>query len=355
MGKQARQRIVRMGLEAVRRGPRNLLFRALDRPLRPRWLWFEVTDRCNSHCTHCGIWRQTPTTDPLTLDELTRVLSDPLFRDVQYVINSGGEPSLRSDLGDIIRVEREILPRARIQVSTNGLLPDRILDVVASALTNGAAVDVGVSLDGIGEQHDAIRGVEGNFERADYLLCELARLREIYGNRLRPTIGFVLSDLTLAHLEGVQAYARRLRIHLVVQLYRQSAFLENASLAGSTRTIVDAVESLSCSVSREMWLKWLNGESIRFSCFALYTFCVLKCDGSIGPCLDLWDTDIGNVRDASPRAIWHSPEAREARGVVRDCQGCLNSWGVGWSYSSSFYPYVSFYLRHPRALLKKLF
>ncbi len=44
---------------------------------------------------------------------------------------SGGEPFLRDDLPDVVRVMREACPRARVVISTNGLATDRIVAAVA--------------------------------------------------------------------------------------------------------------------------------------------------------------------------------------------------------------------------------
>jgi len=98
----------------------------------------------------------------------------------------------------------------------------------------------------------------------------------------------------------------------------------------------------------------LSGKSIKFSCFAMYTFCVLKCNGDIVPCLNLWDMKAGNVREKSPADIWHSYEAKKVRKIIKSCDGCLNSWGAPWSFSSSFYPILLFYLKHPQMIMEKL-
>ena len=150
-------------------GPINLALRSVDGPLKPKRLWFGVTDRCNSHCTYCNIWRQKPTTNLLSPDEIESALSDPLFSDVEYIINSGGEPTLRQDLKEVIMAEHKAIKKARINISTNGLLPERIIDVAKYALQNGIDLEISTSVDAIGEEHDKIRGNKGNFEKVDRL------------------------------------------------------------------------------------------------------------------------------------------------------------------------------------------
>jgi MoaA/NifB/PqqE/SkfB family radical SAM enzyme len=117
--------------------------------------------------------------------------------------------------------------------------------------------------------------------------------------------------------------------------------------------MVGIVRSLPCDFLNTKWLNWLEGKSIKFPCFALFTFCALKCNGDIVPCLSLWDEKIGNVKEQEPLSFWHSPEAKKARGVVKRCQGCLNSWGMGWSVNSSIFHAILFFLRQPRLLFKR--
>ena len=351
-----KNKIVR-GVKGAAYGTKNLILRATSESLRPRWLWFGVTDRCNSRCIYCDIWRKKPTKDVLTPEEIEKTLSDPLFRDVEYILNSGGEPTLRHDLEEIILAEHKALPKARLQLSTNGLLPERVINVVKSAINHNINIDVGTSLDAIGEKYDSMRGVKGNFEKVDRLLHELVALRENYGvNKISAGFGFTLTDRTLPYLEEVRAYAKRLNVYCLVQWYNQSPFYGNIGkdLTGNDESMIKAVQSLPYPIIREMWLKWLRGESIKFRCFAMYTFCVLQCNGDISPCLSLWDVKAGNVRESSPTEIWHSADAKKARKIVKDCKGCLNSWGTGWSFASSFYPNLLYYLKHPPITIKRL-
>jgi MoaA/NifB/PqqE/SkfB family radical SAM enzyme len=87
-----------------------------------------------------------------------------------------------------------------------------------------------------------------------------------------------------------------------------------------------------------MWLDELNGVKPKFRCFALNHFAILKCNGEIAPCLSLWDKTIGTIRDSSPTKLWHNEKARVLRKTIRQCSGCLNSWGVNWSISAAYFP-----------------
>ncbi len=334
-------------------GVKNLILRSTSELLKPTQIVYMVTDRCNSRCVHCGIWRNEPTKNPLTPKEVTQVFRDDLFKNVKYVLCTGGEPAVRNDLQDIILSIHKALPKATIQLSTNGLLPNRIIEVVKTAIKHDIRFDVGVSLDGIGEEHDKIRGVKGNFEKTDRLIHELVELRARHEDKLHIAAGIVLSDFTLHSLEEVRKYAKRLNISLTEAWYNEASFYDNVGENVFNNQLIEPVESQHASPLQEIWLKALRGKSIKFLCFAMYTFCVLKCNGDIVPCLNLWDDKTGNVREYSPTAIWHSVYAKRARSLVKNCKGCLNGWGVDWSLSSSFYPILLFYLKHLQIVMEK--
>lgn len=346
-------KIVR-GVKGTAYGAKNMILRATGESLKPKWLVFMVTDRCNSRCLHCDIWRGEPTKDPLTPDEIEIALSDPLFSEVEYILNTGGEPSLRHDLEEIILAEHKALPKAGIQLSTNGLLPDRVINVVKSAIKHNIRIDVGTSTDGIGEKHDKMRGVKGNFEKMDYLLHELVALRESHRDKLSIATQITLFEPTLDSLDEVRAYAQRLDVYLLEGWYNEASFYDNIGKNPVSSKLIEAVESQPSSIIQEKWLRALSGKSIKFPCFAMYTFCVLKCNGDIVPCLNLWDVKAGNVRESSPTAIWHSANAKKVRRIVKDCEGCLNVWGCGWSCASSYYPNLLYYFKHLRSTIKRL-
>jgi len=85
---------------------------------------------------------------------------------------SGGEPFLRDDLPDVVRVMQRASPRARIVISTNGLDPARVERAVALM----ERVAVRVSLDAVGPAHDRTRGVAGAYERVVETVARLKAL-----------------------------------------------------------------------------------------------------------------------------------------------------------------------------------
>jgi MoaA/NifB/PqqE/SkfB family radical SAM enzyme len=145
-----------------------------------RVVTFFVTYRCNARCRTCFYWRDLNTTakDELSLDEIAQIAHGmPQF---PHLLLSGGEPFLRDDLLDLIRIFARRPGLATLDIPTNGTLGDRTVSVVRAVLTEFPSVrlTVGVSLDGREAAHDAIRGVPGSYKKALALLDALSEVRD---------------------------------------------------------------------------------------------------------------------------------------------------------------------------------
>jgi cyclic pyranopterin phosphate synthase len=123
--------------------------RPLDGPLIDTFdriaddLRISVTDRCNFRCTYCmpaeGVaW--LPRSDLLTFEELTRLLALFVSLGVRSLKVTGGEPTVRADLPNLIRMFREVGPGLDISITTNGLLLDRLAEPLAAAGIDRATV-----------------------------------------------------------------------------------------------------------------------------------------------------------------------------------------------------------------------
>ncbi|TAK48543.1 MAG: heme d1 biosynthesis radical SAM protein NirJ [Xanthobacteraceae bacterium] len=130
-------------------------------PPGPIVIW-NLIRRCNLKCMHCySISGDVDFSGELTTDEVFRVMDDLKEAKVPGLILSGGEPLLRGDIFDIARRAKAM--GFYTALSSNGTLMDE------AHVRDIAAIDfdyVGVSIDGIGEVHDAFRGQQGAFDRA---------------------------------------------------------------------------------------------------------------------------------------------------------------------------------------------
>ncbi len=127
-------------------------------------LYIVATRECNLRCKHCyleaGPGKAFP--DEISPQEISSIIdavaSDGELKEVSV---TGGEPLARKDAKEILAI---ILERGiQLNLETNGTL---ITPKIAQFLSQYENSCVGVSIDGIGEVHDAQRGRSGAFERA---------------------------------------------------------------------------------------------------------------------------------------------------------------------------------------------
>jgi cyclic pyranopterin phosphate synthase len=110
-----------------------------------RDLRISITDRCSFRCTYCmpaeGLaW--LPKSEILTFEEITRLLRLFVRLGVRSVKITGGEPTVRADLPDLVRMLREAAPDIDLSMTTNGVLLDRLAEPLARAGLDRATISL---------------------------------------------------------------------------------------------------------------------------------------------------------------------------------------------------------------------
>ncbi|MDD4178947.1 MAG: radical SAM protein [Candidatus Margulisbacteria bacterium] len=334
---------------------KTLLGKILGGLVQPQieYLFWEVTDLCNSRCIQCNIWQNKPSGDILTLAEVENIFSSGFFRHVKEVIISGGEPILLPDLeAKLLVMQKYIRPNALVSFSTNGLLPDKVLKVVEACLRNKMNLAVGVSLDGIGEHHDRIRGVKGNFEKVEYLLGKLFELRRAYKG-LKVLVGYTLSSNTVDYMPEVKKYVEGLGMDFAPQMYEEFTFYKltdkvknsydefSIDMVKKRDKMRQQVETLGPCFQKEILLRFLQDKPLRYNCASMRKFFVLRANGDVSPCLRFAHIRLGNIRSGNLKEWWRSQEVRKGRAIVDKCPGCSNTWGTLWSMEHWFPPFIN--------------
>lgn len=136
-----------------------------------------VTSVCNARCAHC-FYPINAKKQELTLEEIDRLTRT--MPKVRMLLISGGEPFLRPDLPDIVRLWFEHCGILSVNIPTNGFSATTIAEMTERLCRISPALSVGVtvSLDGFREFHDKVRAVPGLFDRAVEALDTLVRLAE---------------------------------------------------------------------------------------------------------------------------------------------------------------------------------
>ena len=136
---------------------------------------FFTTYKCNSRCQNCFIWQgqtQPPNKKELSVEQLARLFADPLFLSCQSIGLAGGEPTISPFFWKLL----DLLPdNKHVTITTNALSTKRLVNFLGNAKRRQKYL-VQVSLDGIGEVNDRVRGVKGAYTKTIALLEQLKEL-----------------------------------------------------------------------------------------------------------------------------------------------------------------------------------
>ena len=308
----------------------------------PRYLILGMTNLCNSKCVTCFYWDHLNVNRNLemTLEEYDRALAD--LPSLYSVVLTGGEPTLNRELPDITRLLYRRHDASNVTMPTNGLIPEQVEAIVARVLESRKddrqTFAVGLSMDHLGERHDAIRGAPGNFERliATYRRLEAVKRRS---RGLIVNVQTVLASFNrddLPEITGwVAANFPEIDFHSF-ELLRPpfpDSTIRPLTPEEYARTLVQlrpywarfdryrpSLRGLKVA-AREAELETLEEERMVYPCYAGSISGVLNPEGTISLCEVQWE--IGNIRDFaySFKKAWFSPKAREMRRRIaaREC------------------------------------
>ncbi len=322
-------------------------------PVNPLSLSYTVTPACQSRCKTCNIgqiYLKNPeiVKHNLTLKEIEKTFSSlgPV-----YVFNvSGGEPFMRRDLAEIIRLACIHLKPGLIHIPTNALASSviekttrKILSYMDEYLPSSVQISIKPSIDGIGHVHDDIRGVKGNFKALEKTLDILLKMRQSH-QRLHVDLGTVISRYNIDYLDEIENWALKRGIESYLHEIAQER-AEFHNLGDSIATPVDVCESLIRRfknkiiasskgkasfthtteavrmVYYDLAIRILKEHRQVIPCFAGISNIHLNYNGQVWPCCVLGDRQaLGNIRDwdYDMKSLLCSGQSKKVRKYIAD-------------------------------------
>jgi MoaA/NifB/PqqE/SkfB family radical SAM enzyme len=321
-------------------------------PARPHYLVLFVTSRCNARCRMCFNWEALERNGEgdLALAELQKIAEH--WPGLIQLTLSGGEPFLREDLVEVVEAFVRRAGARQVSIPSNAILTERVVSFTSEILRRfpGLPLNLNLSVDAIGDEHDRIRQVPGAFAAAMKTAQGLRALRRKYPNlRLGATVVLMKQNHdrileTLVHLE--QAFPwDRLQVELArgrtrepdaaqapLECYQEAArwLREHGPASGS---LLGSLHHRLAGRMREVLIETKGGNRMVVPCRAGQELLVVEADGTVRPCevlhtLDpeglreqgLADLSLGNLRENDYRIteILRSPRAEKIRaGIVR--------------------------------------
>jgi len=230
----------------------------------------KITERCNSRCVTCDVWKSEyiekyAKTD-ITVQELTDIFHQLKDLGIKTIGFSGGEPLLRKDIGELVRNAKEIT-KAKVYVVTNGLL----LEKRAKLLLESGIDHISVSIDGIGLTNDEIRGISGHYRKALRGIQKLAELIGSNGNlRSMCSIGTTIIRLNIREVPRLIKLAEHFGINWTFNLFDTNLYFykyvdDHPLLVNDNRTVDQMIEYLLKIRDTKPALFSLDSASLKFS------------------------------------------------------------------------------------------
>ena len=303
---------------------------------RSLWGTVIVTYRCNARCNMCNVY-QYPTgkTEEITLEDI-RKLPEMAFTNI-----TGGEPFIRQDMPEI--VEELYKKSDRIVISTNGYFAERILDLCRRF----PKVGIRISIEGLQETNDSIRRIPDGFDRGYGTLKTLVEMGH-------PDVGFgmTVQDLNCGDLLPLYRLSETLDMEFATAtLHNSFYFHKYDNRINDRRRVAESFEALINALlksgSPKKWFRayfnhglinYIYGRPRLLPCdmsrnaFFIDPYCdVVPCNGTQEKLV------MGNLRDESWDALWHSEQAERVRQQVSRCD--RNCWMIG-SASPAMHRYI---------------
>lgn len=318
----------------------------------PMTLTYSVTAACQSRCKTCQIgamFCQDPTRSQkdLKLDEIEKIFQS--MKPVYFFNMSGGEPFMRTDLPEIVELACKYLKPRVIHTPTNAILSDKIITDTEKIIRIIQEYDPTVpftvkpSIDGIGDKHDEIRGVKGNFQCLIKTIEGLKKLESNY-DTFHLELGTVISNFNIddlgeiedfVHSLGVESYRNEVAecrteffnlqdpitppAEVYQKLIKEFARKVEENI-GKKRKLARMTEAMRV-VYYDIAGQILEEKRQVIPCYAGVSNVHINYDGGVWPCCVLgYDQQMGNLRDFDYNfeALWYSERANEIRKYIKE-------------------------------------
>src|SRR4029453_5414899 len=344
----------------------NTLVVSKLQPIRPTVLIYNSTWVCDARCEMCNNWKWGDRKSDMTLAQLEPVLAHSFWGAVENLNISGGEPTTRNDLPEMVEMFHRHLPRLRkIGINTTGLTPHRAIPmltrIVEFCASHDLLLSVRGSLDGIGDIREQVPHVQRGLDKAGGTIEAMQALSQQHPS-FQFGIAATIFATNLEDAHNILVWARTKKLDIVFNMLRfTDAMLNNRELE---QTI--GFHEREEEYMRSFFLERVQEESVFSGQTFLYLHyadmiangykrtmpCPFRSQGLLlNPYGDLYYCEnsnaIGNVLTTPAEELYFPAENLAHREEVKRsiCPTCLSPCQVNVGAMKQFVPYAKFLMR----------
>ena len=295
-----------------------------------------VTYRCNARCTMCNRYKAPSKPEEEISIETIKKLPKMYFTNI-----TGGEPFIREDLPEIVR---ELYKKSdRIVISTNGFFTDRIIKLCEEFPNVG----IRISIEGLEETNNKIRGLDDGFNKGYSTLKKLVEMKH-------PDVGFgmTVQDANAKDLVPLYDLSNELNMEFATASLHNSFYFVEAKNIIHDRLMVakefeKLINKLLESNSPKKWFRayfnhglinYIFGQKRLLPCDMAFDTFFIDPYGDVMPCNGTKEKEVmGNLNNQTWDELWNSEQAEKVRNKVRHCD--RQCWMIG-SVSPAMHKYI---------------
>jgi MoaA/NifB/PqqE/SkfB family radical SAM enzyme len=292
---------LRQSLSAARTSLNDLSARKV------RTVQIYTTNRCNSRCVHCFIWKYTNNMD-LPVETIAKILQSECLAPANDICLEGGEFTLHPAYKEILSLFKD----RQVCVISNGILTSRIADMVETSPISKLMI----SLDGTRETYLRVRGLDV-YERV------IETIKTVK-DKVKVALNFTITPWNDARdYEHVKQVAEELGLELgLPNIYTTQPYFKTVDPPGMIRGKHEAVPTRDVFQRRYLDYhdQWLRG-GLTLPCLSIFRSAIVYPEGDVAFCHQRVEI-VGNLHRHSLDEIWTSDHTRRMQDKYLHCNKC---------------------------------
>lgn len=310
-----------------------------------------LTYRCPMQCVMCNIWN-----NPTIKEKEIKPEEIMLLPNVKFINLTGGEPFIREDLEEVVRVC--FTKSARVVISTSGWYEEKVI-ALAKKFPN---IGIRISIEGLSVKNDELRGQKGGFDKG---LRTLLALKDMGIKDIG--FGCTVSNNNSEDMLSLYSLSKSLGMEFATAAFHNSYYFHKDNNIITNKEVVcgnfeKLVNMQLKENSPKSWFRaffnmglinYIEGNRRMLPCEAGMVNFFVDPYGDVYPCNGLeekyWKESMGNIRETPNfKDIWEGEKAHHVREMVRKCP--KNCWMVG---TAAPVMKKKVYIKHPALWIMK--
>ena len=277
----------------------------------------------------CNIWKY-----PTDSKEEIKASDLATLPKLKFINLTGGGPFIREDLPEIVEECYRHTPR--IVISTSGWYDERVIKLAEQF----PKIGIRISIEGLKDKNDELRGREGGFDKG---LRTLRTLREMGLKDIG--FGCTVSNHNSSDMLALYRLSQEMGMEFATAAFHNSYYFHKDDNVISNQEEVAAnfrrlIKNQLQEPHPKSWFRayfnmglinYIHGGRRLLPCEAGTANFFIDPWGEVYPCNGLekkyWMESMGNIHNAPFMDIWNSPQAQKVRELVKNCP--KNCWMVG--------------------------